>query len=91
MGRERKIYTSDEIKRSRNGLEVIGRFRMGNETRPNEYWRKEEDKLRRISRLFPETMSHVLEECEVTGTRNMDWKTQVNGDKKSISRLNGIR
>lgn len=91
QGEERRTYTREEMKRSRNGLEVVGRFRMGNEKRANEYWRKEEDKLCRVCRRGPETMQHVLEECEVAGTRNMDWKIQVSGDKRSISRLNGIR
>lgn len=91
LGKERRAYTSVEAKRSRNGLEIIGRFRMGNETRANEYWRKEENKFCRLCRTGQETLSHVLEECEATGIKDTDWKCQINGNKKSICRLNGIR
>lgn len=38
---EEEIYKRKEIKKSGNGLEIIARFRMGNEARANEYWKEE--------------------------------------------------
>lgn len=38
------IEKEEEIERSENGLEITGRFRMGNKAKANEYW-KEKQKL----------------------------------------------
>lgn len=65
MGEE--VYKRREIKESRNGLELVGRFSTGNESRANEYWRSEEEKKCRLCKKEPESLKHVLEECEETG------------------------
>lgn len=81
LGKEGGTYLGTDVRNSRNGLEIIGRFRMGNETRASEYWRKEEDKICRMCKKETETIKHVLEECEWTGNKDMDWKKQLKGDK----------
>ena len=80
------------IRKSRNGLEILGRFRMmGCESRANEYWRREEEKsCRACDEGCEETIKHVLTECAITGKRDMDWKRQLNGDRVSIGRLNEV-
>ena len=59
-------------KNSRNGLEILGRFRMGNKARVNEYWKKEEEKLCRACMKEVETMKYILMDCEITGKDSMD-------------------
>lgn len=88
MGNE--VYKKKEIKESRTGLETLGKYRMGNETRANEHWRKKEDKKCRLCNKDWETLKHVLEECSETGRNEVNWRIQMNGDKKSISKLSGI-
>lgn len=84
------VYRRKEIKESRNGLQIVGRYRMGNETRANEYWKREEEKICRLCGNELETIKHVMEEYSETGRKDVDWREQINGDKKSIRRLNEI-
>lgn len=83
-------YKRMELKMSRNGLEIMGRFRMGNETRVCEYWRNEEEKWCRLCESGKEIMKHVLKECEVTGKGEGDWLRYLTGDTRSLGRLNEI-
>ena len=39
---------------------MLGRYRMGNDAKANEYWRREEEKLCRACKEGPEMMKHVL-------------------------------
>ena len=61
LGKEGKIYGKEKVKMARNGLEIIGRFRMGNEAKANAYWRREDEKLCRACKEEPETMRHVFD------------------------------
>ena len=91
IGRVGRFYGKEVIRKSRNGLEILGRFRMGCESRANECWRKEEErKCRACNKGWEETIKHVLMECEITGKRDTDWKRQLNGDRASIGRLNEV-
>lgn len=84
------VYLKSGIKKSKNGLEVLARFRMGNEARACFYWKKEEEKKCRMCKKEKETIKHVLIECELTGDRSRTLKEQLNGDRKSLSRLSQI-
>ena len=84
------VYRKMEVKKSRNGLDILGRFRMGNEARANEHWRREEEKSCRACEEELETTRHILEECRITGKIGLDWKRQLNGDRISISRVNEV-
>ena len=44
LGKGNRIHDSEEIKKSRNGLEILARFRLGNGVKANEYWRREEER-----------------------------------------------
>ena len=90
LGKGEKIYERDEIKNARNGLEILARFRLGNETRACEYWRDEEEKVCRACKNGPETMENVLRTCEITGRQDRYWKRFLSGDRVSISRLSEI-
>ena len=90
LGKEGKIY-GKEVKNSRNGLETFGRFRMGNEAKASEYWRREEEKLCRACKGELETTRHVLMDCVITGRSSLDWKRQLKGDRVSICRLNELK
>ena len=71
IGRVGRFYGKEVIRKSRNGLEILGRFRMGCQSRANEYWRKEEErKCRACNKGCEETIKHVLMECEITGKRD---------------------
>ena len=83
------VYRKMEVKKSRNGMDILGRFRMGNEARANEYWRRDEEKSCRTCEEL-ETTRHILEECRITGKSGLDWKRQLNGDRISISRVNEV-
>ena len=91
LGKEGKTYGKEEVKNSRNGLETLGRFRMGNKAKASEYWRREEEKLCRACKEELETTRHVLMDCVITGRSSLDWKRQLKGDSVSICRLNEIK
>ena len=91
LGKEGKTYGKEEVKNSRNGLETLGRFRMGNKAKASEYWRREEEKLCRACKEELETTRHVLMDCVITGRSSLDWKRQLKGDRVSICRLNEIK
>ena len=63
---------------------------MGNEARASEYWRSEKEKVYRACQSAPETMVHVLRECDIIGRHDMDWRRLLSGDRISISRLNEV-
>lgn len=84
------IYTREEIKKSNNGLEILGRFRMGNEARANEYWRAEENRKCRLCGEDEETLKHIFKACKITGNEEENWQQYIKGDRKSLSKLNEI-
>lgn len=51
---------------------MVARFRMGNETRSNEYSKKEEERKCRACGKNQETLKHILMECEIIGNREKD-------------------
>ena len=91
LGKGNRIYDSAEVKNSRNGLEILARFRLENETRVNEYWRTEEERRCRVCNEQEETITHVLRDCPVTGKIDLDWGRLLSEDKISICRLNELR
>ncbi|KYN30224.1 hypothetical protein ALC57_00314, partial [Trachymyrmex cornetzi] len=45
---------------------LIARFRCGNETKGDQYWREDEERRCRICHGAEENMTHILKECEKT-------------------------
>lgn len=43
-GKSKGIHEGTGVKSTKNGAEILERFRMGSETRENEYWKKDEDR-----------------------------------------------
>ncbi|XP_033176215.1 uncharacterized protein LOC117151551, partial [Bombus impatiens] len=46
---------------------ILAKFRCGNETKAEEYWKEEGEKRCRLCRRKEEDLRHVIEECEITG------------------------
>lgn len=90
IGADKEVYERKEVKMSRNELEVVGNFRMGNETRGCEYWKREEEKLCRLCEEEEKSMRHEFKECEITGNGEEDWKKYLKGDTRSIGKVNEI-
>lgn len=79
LEKEKGVLRREKVKRSRSGLEIIGRFRMGNEERANDYQKKEE-----------EIKCRLCGSCEITGTKEVNWERYLKGDTKSVGKLNEI-
>lgn len=88
IGAGKGIYEKREINLSRNGLEIVGKFRMGKETRPSEYWKKEEEKTCRLCEKKKESMKYVLKKCEITANGEGNWTKYLKVDTTSIEQLN---
>lgn len=57
---------------SRKDVIKIARCRMGNETRENRYWKKEENRSCRLCEEAEETIKHIMEECRISGRENQE-------------------
>lgn len=71
------------------GLQTIARYRMGNETRTNRYWEKEENRKYRLCKKEEETTKHINEECEFTVIKGEEntWERKINGKKEDVARM----
>ncbi|XP_043597443.1 uncharacterized protein LOC122574209 [Bombus pyrosoma] len=46
---------------------ILARFKCGNETKAREYWKEGGEKRYRLCKRKEGDLSHVIEECEITG------------------------
>lgn len=65
-------YLRKDNNLSRKDVIKIARYRMGNETRENRYWKKEENRSCRLCEEAEETIKHIMEECRISGRENQE-------------------
>lgn len=82
IGKEKGLYSREWVKKSKNGIETLARFRLGNETKAAIYWVSEEEKRCRMCKGEEEYIEHVLEKCEKTGEKGKSWIEQMNEEKR---------
>ena len=70
---------------------TLARFRMGNEARGRQYWRKEEERMCRLCNKEVETYKHIFVECAVSGNREDRVGDILAGDRKSLARLKRVK
>ena len=87
----RSKYQIEEERKRRNETEVIGRFRLGCESKANKYWLKAEEKMCRLCRKEPETLEHIIEKCSQTGNSNRRWEQVLRKGGENIHILQNIR
>ena len=85
--KEKSVYECKSNEKQKKGMKIIARFRMGNESRASEFWKKEEEILCRLCKKEKETLKHILEDCEFTDKKERDWRNAVKGVKNSVVEL----
>lgn len=83
IGKDEGIY-KEIVKRSKDALEIIARFRLICETKECKFWKKEEEKRCGLCNKEEEGIEHLLSRCEFTGVREESWEEQMKGEKKLI-------
>lgn len=94
IGKDERIYEGEEVRRTKDALETVARFRLGSETRESKFWKKEDERLCRLCKRESEGIKHVIRDCEKTGERGDKWENKLRGGKKmiaSLKRINWIR
>lgn len=71
----------------RGGLQVVERFRLGNEARANRYWMKTEERRCRLCKKEEETMKHIFERCEYTKREKSSWMDYMRGTKLDLKNM----
>lgn len=61
IGKEERVYERGAMKRTKDELEICARFRMGSETRKSKFWRREEERRRKLCE--EEAESQVMQRC----------------------------
>ena len=56
----RPKYQIDEERKRKDETEMIGRFRLGCESKANKYWLKEDEKICRLCKEELETLKHIF-------------------------------
>lgn len=55
-----------KMRRSKDALEIVAKFRLGSETRDSKFWKKEEEKCRLCMKEL-EGMEHIMKRYEYMG------------------------
>lgn len=73
-----------------NELHRNARFRLGAKNLSVRYWAPERERRCRICGLEEETLTHVIERCEITKVEGERWFNILKGDKRNLAKLNTI-
>lgn len=76
--------------KTKKGLEILARFKLGNETRECKYWKKEEGRKCRICGEKEENIEQMLEKCKETRVKESNWIEQLTKGRKTMARLKRI-
>lgn len=90
IGREERVYGTNEVKRTKDALQIVARFRMGNETKACRFWNSDEERMCRLCKKEIEDIVHVVEKCEITGKKERNWKRILKIDKTTIAEMKKI-
>lgn len=76
--------------KKRGLLERMGRFRLGNESWAARNWMEGEDRMCRMCGKELETQEHVIENCEISEKKDLDWREVIRKNGRYLDRLHEI-